>query len=165
MTVQIRPAAPADVPAMFRFINELARYEREPDAVVATEEMIRHSLFDEGHVAHGLIATLGGEPRGFAIYFFNFSTWLGRPGLYLEDLYVTPASRGSGVGRALLTSLARVAVERGCGRMEWSVLDWNEPAIEFYRSLGARPQDEWTVYRLTGKTLEDVARQAPPPSG
>ena len=164
MNLQIRPATPTDVPAIFRFINELAQYEREPHAVVATEAMIEHSLFAEGHVAHGLIATVDGMPTGFAIYFFNFSTWLGRPGLYLEDLYVTPASRGSGVGRALLTHLARVAMERGCGRMEWSVLDWNQPAIDFYRALGAKPMDEWTVYRLAGKTLEDVAAMATLPA-
>lgn len=164
MSTRIRPATPADVPTILRFINELAQYEREPDAVVATEAMIEHSLFGEGHVAHGLIATVNGVPMGFAIYFFNFSTWLGRPGLYLEDLYVTPASRGSGVGRALLTHLARTAVERGCGRMEWSVLDWNQPAIDFYRALGAKPMDEWTVYRLTGQSLDAVAAMAAPAS-
>lgn len=160
MSIQIRPATPVDVPTILRFIKDLAEYEREPQAVIATEAMIHDSLFAEGHVAHGLIASLEGQAVGYAIYFFNFSTWLGRAGLYLEDLYVTPSARGSGVGQALLRKLAGIAVERGCGRMEWSVLDWNEPAIRFYRTLGARPMDEWTVYRLTGRTLEEVARGA-----
>jgi GNAT superfamily N-acetyltransferase len=162
MPLDIRPAAPEDVPLILRFVRELAEYEREPDAVVATEELMRAALFGAGHVAYGLVASLDGEPVGFAIYFFNFSTWLGRQGLYLEDLYVTPAARRSGVGCALLTRLAQIAVEKKCGRMEWSVLNWNKPAIDFYRSLGARARDEWTVYRLTGKTLEAVAAGKPP---
>jgi len=157
MPVEIRVAAEADVPAILRFIRELAEYEREPQAVVATEEMIRDALFGAGHVAYGLIALQNEAPVGFAVYFFNFSTWLGRPGLYLEDLYVTPASRGSGVGRALLKRLAQVAVDRNCGRMEWAVLDWNEPALGFYRALGAKPQEEWTVYRLQGEALRGMA--------
>jgi GNAT superfamily N-acetyltransferase len=163
MPLEIRAVTPEDVPTILRFIRELAEYEREPEAVVATEALIHEALFGEDCVAHGFIAFLDGEPVGFAIYFFSFSTWLGRRGLYLEDLYVTPASRGVGVGRALLSHLARIALEENCGRMEWAVLDWNEPAINFYRGLGARPQDEWTVYRLTGKTLEDVARLAVDP--
>jgi GNAT superfamily N-acetyltransferase len=161
MSLQIRPATPADVPTILRFIRELAAYEREPDAVVSTESMIRDALFGSPPAAQALLASIDEVPVGYALYFFNFSTWLGRPGLYLEELYVTPASRGSGIGRTLLTYLARLAVERGCGRMEWMVLDWNEPAIEFYRALGAVPLEEWTVFRLTGKTLEAVARMAP----
>ena len=158
MTMSIRTAEPGDIPAIFRFINELAEYEREPDAVVATEAMIHDALFGEEPVARGLIASIDGATVGYAIYVFNFSTWLGRPGLYLEDLYVTPGARSTGVGRALLAHLAGIAIERGCGRMEWAVLDWNEPAIKLYRTLGARALDEWTVYRVTGSTLEDLAR-------
>src|SRR5688572_1441474 len=146
MRIGIRPATPADVPLILRFVRELAEYEREPDAAVATEELMHAALFGDDHVAHGLVASVDGEPAGFAIYFFNFSTWLGRPGLYLEDLYVAPRARRAGVGRALLARLAQIAVEKNCGRMEWAVLDWNEPAIKFYRSLGALPQDEWTTY-------------------
>lgn len=153
MSLTIRSVHVTDVPIILRFIRELAEYEREPNAVVATEELIRASLFDEGHVAHGLIAARDDAPVGFAIYFFNFSTWIGRPGLYLEDLYVTPAARRGGVARALLAHLARIAVDKNCGRMEWAVLNWNEPALQFYRGLGARPQDEWTVYRLQGASL------------
>jgi GNAT superfamily N-acetyltransferase len=162
MSLRIRPAIPADVPTVLRFIRELAEYEREPSAVVATDELIRTALFDEGHVAHCLIASLDGTPVGFALYFFNFSTWLGRAGLYLEDLYVTPSARRKGVGRAFLAELARIAIARNCGRMEWPVLDWNEQAIAFYRALGACPLSEWTVYRLTGDTLQAAARLAPP---
>jgi GNAT superfamily N-acetyltransferase len=158
MPLAIHAARPEDVPVILRFIRELAEYEREPDAVVATEALIHTALFGENHVAYGLVARLDDTPVGFAIYFFNFSTWLGRPGLYLEDLYVAPASRGAGVGRALLSQLARIAIDKRCGRMEWAVLDWNEPAINFYRALGARAQDQWTAYRLTGTALEDVAR-------
>jgi len=162
MSLAIRAVVSGDVPVVLGFVRELAEYEREPDAVVATEALIHAALFGEGHVAYGLIASLDDAPVGFALYFFNFSTWLGRPGLYLEDLYVTPEARRAGVGRALLTHLAQVAVDRNCGRMEWAVLNWNQPAIDFYRSLGALAQDEWTVYRLTGKTLQDLARRAPP---
>jgi Acetyltransferases len=158
MPLDIRAVTPDDIPTVLRFIRELAEYEREPKAVVATEALIHAALFGGDRIAHGLIASLDGAPVGFAIYFFNFSTWLGRPGLYLEDLYVTPASRGAGVGRALLSHLARIALDKHCGRMEWAVLNWNEPAIRFYRALGARAQEEWTVYRLTGKTLDDVGR-------
>src|SRR5918994_4886375 len=131
MPLRISSAIPADVPAILRFVRELAEYEREPNAVVATDELIRAALFDEGHVAHCLIASLDGAPVGFAVYFFNFSTWLGRSGLYLEDLYVTPSARRTGIGGALVAELAHTAAARNCGRMEWPVLDWNEPAIEF----------------------------------
>lgn len=161
MSLRISSAVPADVPIILRFVRELAAYEREPEAVVATEELMHAALFGEDRAACGLVARVDDQPVGYAIYFFNFSTWLGRPGLYLEDLYVTPSARQAGVGRALLTHLARVAVEKRCARMEWSVLDWNVRAIELYCSLGARPQKGWTVYRLTGDVLEDVARLAP----
>jgi GNAT superfamily N-acetyltransferase len=119
--------------------------------------LIEESLFSASSTAHALICENGGRPVGFAVYFFNYSTWLGRNGLYLEDLYVTPEARGCGAGKALLKHLARIAVDRGCGRFEWSVLDWNEPAIKFYESLGARPQSEWVGYRLTGRALLDLA--------
>jgi GNAT superfamily N-acetyltransferase len=157
MPTPIRTAIPADVPIILRFIRELAEYEREPDAVVATEAMLHDSLFGPSPVASALIAEVDGAPAGFAVYFFNFSTWLGRPGLYLEDLYVTPAARGTGIGKQLLKHLARIAVDRGCGRMEWSVLDWNTPAIDFYRTMGAHPMSDWTVFRLTGDALSKAA--------
>jgi len=157
VTITIRNAEPGDAATILHFIRELAEYEREPDAVVATEAMIRASLFDEGALTHGLICERGGRPVGFAVYFFNYSTWLGRNGLYLEDLYVSPAERGNGAGKALLIHMAQIAVSRGCGRFEWSVLDWNEPAIQFYRALGAEPLDEWTVYRVTGDALHRLA--------
>jgi len=154
----LRSATPADVPTVLSFIRELAEYVHEPDAVTATEPVLHAALFGpEGPVAHAVIAELGAEPVGFAVYFFNFSTWLGKPGLYLEDLYVRPSARGNGVGKALLLHLAKIALARGCGRMEWSVLDWNESAIVFYKSLGAKPQDEATVYRLTGEALAGIA--------
>ncbi len=154
-SLTLRSATPADVPTVLSFIRELAEYVNEPDAVTATEPLLHTALFGpEGPVAHAVIAELGGEPVGFAVYFFNFSTWLGKPGLYLEDLYVRPSARGSGVGKALLVHLAKIALARGCGRMEWSVLDWNARAIAFYESLGARPQDECTVYRLEGEALK-----------
>ena len=150
----IRPATVDDLPVVVRLVRELAEYEREPDAVVATEEHFRASLFGPQPLAHCLMAEdESGEVVGFAIYFVNFSTWLGTHGLYLEDLFVRPESRGGGHGRALLTELARIAVERGYGRVEWAVLDWNAPAHGFYRSLGAAPQDNWTVWRLTGDAL------------
>lgn len=149
----IRDATPHDVPVILALINELATYEREPDAVLATEADLTEALFGSDQVANALIAELDGEPVGFALWFRNFSTWLGRPGIYLEDLFVRPEARGTGLGKALLTSLIDIARERGYGRVEWSVLDWNEPAMGFYRSLGATPNDEWTVWRLDGETL------------
>jgi GNAT superfamily N-acetyltransferase len=146
---EIKPATVTDVPVILRLIRELAEYERAPDEAVATEQQLREVLFGEKPAAEVLLALEGGAAVGFAVYFFNFSTWLGRPGLYLEDLFVRPEVRGKGYGRALLVRLAQIARERGCGRMEWAVLDWNEPAIQVYRKLGATPMDEWTVFRLT----------------
>lgn len=153
----IRPARPDDVTTILGFIRDLARYERAEDAVEATEESIRHSIFGEGATAHGLIAELGGQAIGSAIYFFNYSTWQGRNGLYLEDLYVVPEKRGMGAGKALLKCLARIAVESDCGRFEWSVLDWNEPSIRVYEAIGAEAQTEWVRYRLEGDRLRSFA--------
>ncbi|HVF06054.1 MAG TPA: GNAT family N-acetyltransferase [Frankiaceae bacterium] len=153
----IRPAAPADVPAVLGLIRELATYEREPDAVVATADGLRSALFGPSPTVYCHVAEADGEVVGFALWFRNFSTWLGRPGIYLEDLYVRPAYRGRGLGKALLATLASIATERGYGRVEWSVLDWNSPAHDFYRSIGARPMDEWTVWRLSGDTLTALA--------
>jgi GNAT superfamily N-acetyltransferase len=153
----IRPAKPGDVPLVLKFIRELAAYERLLGEVEASEERLRRTLFPEGGgrpAAHVLIGEVDGVSAGFAVYFFNYSTFLARPGLYLEDLFVRPESRGRGLGRALLLHLAGLARELGCGRMEWSVLDWNRPAIEFYRRLGAVPLDDWTLFRLTGEALK-----------
>ena len=155
----IRPARPDDAPLVLSFIRGLAEYERAPDAVVATEADIRATLEGEPKRAEVVLAFDGGVPVGFALFFHNYSTWLGRAGLYLEDLFVPPEHRGKGHGRRLLAYLAAVARARGCQRMEWSVLDWNEPAIGFYRSLGAVPMSEWTVHRLTGEALEALARE------
>jgi GNAT superfamily N-acetyltransferase len=155
--VAIRDATEPDVSLILSLIHELAEYERLRHEVVATEATLRAALFGNAPRARALLAHAASEPVGFALYFYNFSTFLGRAGLYLEDLYVRPAWRQRGVGRRLLGALAEVAVREGCGRMEWSVLDWNEPAIRFYRSIGARPMDEWTVYRLTGDALSRLA--------
>ena len=154
---QIRPAHVDDVPIILELIRDLATYERAPDEVVATEEQLNDVLFGERPVAEVLLAFEGELPVGFAVYFYNFSTWLGRSGLYLEDLFVKPEKRGKGYGRALLVALAKIARDRGCGRMEWAVLDWNEPAIKFYRALGATPMHEWTVFRLTGQEIANLA--------
>jgi GNAT superfamily N-acetyltransferase len=154
---EIRTTTEADVPVILSLIQDLATYERAPDAVVATEEGLRKVLFGPKPSAEVLLALEDGEPIGFAVYFRNFSTWLGRPGLYLEDLFVRPEKRGKGYGRALLERLAQIAKERGCGRMEWAVLDWNDPAIQFYRKLGAAPMDEWTVFRLTEEGIAKLA--------
>ena len=156
-TFTIRPATIADVPVILQLIRELAEYERAPNDVVATEEGLREVLFGARPSAEVLLASAGEEPVGFAVFFHNFSTWLGRPGLYLEDLFVRPEQRGKGYGRALLVDLARIARERGCGRMEWAVLNWNEPAVQFYRKLGAKPMDEWTVFRLTRDGIAQLA--------
>ncbi|AKU51329.1 GNAT family N-acetyltransferase [Xanthomonas arboricola] len=158
--LQIRAAAPDDVALLHELITALAVYEREPDAVKAGPEDLRASLFGEGATAHALICEQDGQALGFAVYFFNYSTWLGRNGLYLEDLFVRPQARGQGAGLALLRHLARLAVQRGCGRFEWSVLDWNHPAIDFYQAAGARPMDGWTVYRLDGERLAAFAAGA-----
>src|SRR5438132_4000509 len=154
---EIRPARVEDVPIILELIRALATYERAPDEVTATEEQLLDVLFGEKPVAEVLLAFEGKSPVGFAIFFHNFSTWLGRPGLYLEDLFVKPEARGRGYGRALLVALARIARDRGCGRVEWAVLDWNEPAIKFYRSLGATPMEEWTVFRLTRDGITELA--------
>jgi len=153
----IRPATPEDIPLILELIRDLATYERAPDDVTATEEQLRGVLFGEKPSAEVLIAREGDQAVGFAVFFHNFSTWLGKPGLYLEDLFVRPEKRGHGYGRALLVELARIARDRNCGRMEWAVLDWNEPAIQFYRKLGAKPMHEWTVFRLTPEEFEKLA--------
>lgn len=158
MTVTLRDAAPADVPTILRFVRDLAIYEREPDAVKATEADLQRVLFGDRPYAEAIIAEDAGAPLGFVLFFHNFSTWEGKPGIYLEDLYVTPEARGRGVGKALLARLAALAVERDCARLEWSVLDWNAPAIAFYRALGAVAMDEWTVNRVTGDALMALAR-------
>lgn len=145
----IRPAVPGDVPVVLGLIRELATYEREPGAVVATEDGLRTALFGDSPAVYCHVAEEDGEVVGFALWFLNFSTWLGRHGIYLEDLYVRPSHRGRGLGKALLETLTSIAAERGYGRVEWSVLDWNEPAQAFYRSFGAEPMDDWTVWRWT----------------
>jgi GNAT superfamily N-acetyltransferase len=157
---RIEPATTRDLSLILRFIKELAAYERLAQEVTATEDILRASLFGSRPAAEVVIAYADAEPAGFAVYFQTFSTFLGLPGLYLEDLYVSPAFRGLGLGRRLLAHVARVAVDRGCGRMEWSVLDWNELALDVYRRIGARPMDEWTVHRLTGTALRDLASNA-----
>ncbi len=155
--VAIRAALESEIGTVLQFIRELAEYEHLEDQCVATEEGLRATLFGPRPYAEVVFACVGGEPVGFALFFHNFSTFLGKPGIYLEDLYVRPEMRGGGVGRRLLEWLAALAVERGCGRLEWAVLDWNAPSIGFYRSLGAVPMDEWTVFRLTGDALTSLA--------
>ncbi len=154
---EIRPASEDDVPIILSFIKELAEYERLSHEVIATEDTLRECLFGERRFAEVVIGYYGNEPVGFALFFYNFSTFLSKPGIYLEDLYVKPEFRRRGYGRVLLLYLAKLAKERGCGRFEWSALDWNEPAINFYKNLGAVPMDEWTVYRVTGETLSRLA--------
>ena len=158
--IRIRPAVAEDAELLLSFVRELAEYERLAHEVVATADDLSGALFGAQPCAHALIASCDEKPAGFALYFYNFSTFLGRPGLYLEDLYVRPAARGRGIGRRLLAHLAQVALERGCGRLEWAVLDWNAPSIRFYRSLGAEPMQEWTTYRLTGAALTRLARDS-----
>ena len=153
----VLPATAADVPLILDLIRGIAEYEKLLHEVVATEELLREHLFGHRPAAEVLIARIGGQPIGFALYFHNFSTFLGRPGIYLEDIFVRPEFRGRGVGRALLKEVARVAAARNCGRLEWSVLDWNEPAIRFYESLGAKPMSEWTVYRMTADAIAKLA--------
>ena len=157
MTLKIRPGERADVPLIAELIRSLARYEKLEDQVTMTVEQLDHVLFGERRYAETLIAEVDGEPVGFALYFHNFSTFLAQPGIYLEDLFVVPEHRGSGVGKALLERLAQMAIERGCGRLEWAVLDWNESAIGFYERLGARRNADWTIYRLTGEPLRSLA--------
>ena len=157
---KIRSARVEDVPVILELIRDLATYERAPDEVTTTEEQLVDVLFGERPAAEVLVAFEGESPVGFAVYFYSFSTWLGRPGLYLEDLFVKPEKRGKGYGRALLVELAKIAHDRGCGRMEWAVLNWNEPAINFYRALGAKPMDEWTVFRLTRNEIAKLANAA-----
>lgn len=157
-TLTFRSAERADVPLILQFIRALAEYERMADQVVADEATLEEWLFDR-QKAEVLFAVLEGREVGFALFFHNFSTFLGRAGLYLEDLFVLPEVRGRGVGKAILQRLAALAVERGCGRLEWWCLDWNEPSIAFYRSLGAEPMSDWTVYRIAGQTLQDLAEQ------
>jgi len=158
--LRLSTATPDDVGVLLSLIKELAAYERMSEEVVATEADIHRSLFSESPAAEALIARLGAETVGFALFFLTFSTFLGRPGLYLEDLYVRPESRGRGYGRQILAELAQIAVRRRCGRMEWSVLDWNELAIKSYRKVGAAPMNEWTTWRLSGRRLEALASQA-----
>jgi len=158
--IQIVPATAADTGVILELIRGLAEYEKLSHQVIATEERLRQSLFGPHPAAEVLLATYGVECAGFALFFQNYSTFLAQPGLYLEDLFVKPHLRGKGIGLALLSQLARLAVARGCGRMEWEVLDWNEPSIGFYKKLGAVPMDDWTRYRLTGPVLEQLAGQA-----
>ena len=155
--ITIRPADVGDVGVILQFIRDLAKYEHLEHEVAATEGMLREALFGGRPYAEVVLACLNGEPVGFALFFHNFSTFLGRAGIYLEDLYVRPEARGHGVGRRLLTWLAATAVSRGCGRLEWAVLDWNEPSIRFYRNLGAVALDDWTTYRVTGPALTELA--------
>ncbi|MFM0659791.1 GNAT family N-acetyltransferase [Paraburkholderia sediminicola] len=157
MTIHIRPAHTPDAALILRFITELAVYEKAEHEVVATVSDIEASLFSPTFAAKALICEMNGEPIGFCVYFFSYSTWLGKQGLYLEDLYISPTSRGSGAGKQMLRHLAQIACETGCGRFEWSVLDWNEPAIGFYESIGASAQSEWVRYRLAGDALTAFA--------
>lgn len=156
--MNIRNATQADVPLILQFIKALAEYERLADKVVATEDMIRRTLFGNPRYAEVIIAESDGEPVGFALFFHNYSTFLAAPGIYLEDLFVKPEARGKGIGKALLARLAQIAKSRNCGRLEWAVLNWNKSSIEFYERLGAKPMNEWTVYRLMGQELNDLAR-------
>jgi GNAT superfamily N-acetyltransferase len=156
-TPVIRPAVSSDAATIMQFIVDLAVYEKEPDAVVATEEHVIETLFCEHPQAHCLIAEIDNQAVGFAVYFFNYSTWLGKHGIYLEDLFVSPQSRGSGAGKALLRELSKIAVANEFGRVEWSVLDWNEPSIKFYEAMGAKAKTGWTVFRLSDQALTDFA--------
>jgi GNAT superfamily N-acetyltransferase len=155
--IVIRMARAEDSALIHRFITDLAIYEKAEEEVVASVADIRNSLFADKSTTSAVICQIYDQAVGFAVYFFNYSTWLGKHGLYLEDLYVSPQFRGSGAGKALLKHLAKIAVANNCGRFEWNVLDWNEPAIQFYKSIGARPQEEWVAYRLTGKALQELA--------
>jgi GNAT superfamily N-acetyltransferase len=160
MPLRISSAAERDIPLILSFIRKLAEYEKLAGDVVATEALLTRALFGERRYAEVLLAHLDGEAAGFALFFHNFSTFLGQPGIYLEDLFVNPEHRGRGIGKALLAHLAGIAVERGCGRLEWAVLDWNAPSIAFYKRLGAIAMDDWTVFRLTGAALGELAVRA-----
>ena len=164
-TFTIRAAERGDVPLLLSFIRELAEYERLSHEVTATEEILDRTMFGESAYAEALLGYAGETPVGFAIFFHNFSTFVGKPGIYLEDIYVKPEHRGNGYGRSMLIHLAGLAVERDCGRFEWAVLDWNESAIRFYESLGARPMDDWIVYRLDGDALRALADESAPIGG
>jgi len=155
--LHIRQATPDDLTLILDFVKELADYENALDEVKATTDDLHSALFGEQAKSYCVICESNGEPAGFALYFYNFSTWLGKFGLFLEDLYVTPSHRGTGAGKALLKHLAQLAIDNDCGRFEWNVLDWNEPSIKFYESFGAQPQSEWIGYRLSGKALTDFA--------
>ena len=157
-TLSITPATPADVPTILSFIRELAEYEKLLDRVTATDQLLHETLFGARPYAEVLMARLDGSPVGYALFFHNYSTFLARPGVYLEDVYVRPAFRGRGVGKALLREVARVAQQRNCGRLEWSVLDWNKPSIDFYLSLGAKPLDDWTMYRMDEAAIAALAK-------
>jgi GNAT superfamily N-acetyltransferase len=157
LSLSIRAATPADISLIGQFIRDLAEYEKLAHEVRFDEAVMAQKLFGQRPFAEVLIGEIDGTPQGFALFFHNFSTFEGRPGIYLEDLFVRPDARGSGLGKALLGKLAALAVERDCARLEWSVLDWNTPAIDFYKALGARPMDEWTVYRVDGDALTDLA--------
>lgn len=159
--LRVRNASEEDVHLILDLIRELAEYEKLSHEVVATEDGLRRSLFGERPAAEVLIGEFEGRPAAFALFFHNFSTFLGKPGIYLEDLYVRPRFRGRGMGKAMLVRLAKLARERGCGRLEWSVLDWNEPSISFYESLGAVAMTDWTVYRVTGEALNSLASKGP----
>lgn len=159
--LEVLPATEADVPLILTFIRELAEYEKLAHEVVATEDLLHRHLFGERRFAEALLARAAGDAVGFALFFHNFSTFLGRPGIYLEDLYIKPEVRGRGYGKVLLRHLAAIATERGCGRLEWAVLDWNTPAIEFYKSLGAVPVSDWTIFRVTGDALTKLAAMSP----
>lgn len=160
-SLTIRPATREDIPTILHFVRELAIYEKAEHEMQSTSAHLERTMFCENPSVFGLICLDGDTPVGFAVYFFNYSTWQGRHGLYLEDLYVSPECRGRGAGKALLQHLAAIAVDKDCGRFEWSVLDWNAPSIAFYDSLGAKPQSEWIRYRMTGQALEDLAAQGP----
>jgi GNAT superfamily N-acetyltransferase len=156
---EIRQATASDAPVILSFIKKLAVYEKLASEVTATEEILRETLFGERRYAEVIIGYHRSEPVGFALFFHNYSTFLGKPGIYLEDLFVDEQHRGKGFGKALLVHLARLTKERNCGRLEWSVLDWNEPSINFYKALGARPMDDWTVFRVTGEALDKLANE------
>jgi GNAT superfamily N-acetyltransferase len=153
----IRNGTEKDVSIILDLIKALADYEKAPNEVIADEKILLQNLFGEKPYAETLIAEYNGEPAGFALFFHNFSTWIGKPGIYLEDLFVKPHLRGKGIGKRLLVQIAKIAVERDCGRFEWSVLDWNEPSIQFYKNLGAKPMDEWTTFRMTEKQLKALS--------